>query len=123
MKGNNFKKIVKRLGLTQEEAANALHVTRRTLANWIKNDKFQLNDDYLINTLEAISREKKSEIKIFTSDPISFEYKNVKKNGKQNSTEIEMLQKEIEYLKAFIKIQEEMINMLKQNKNEIQDKI
>lgn len=34
-----------------------------------------------------------------------------------------MLQKEIEYLKAFIKIQEEMINMLKQNKNEIQDKI
>lgn len=67
--GNQLKEAIKEIGLTQEEAANRLGITRQTIGQWFKRAVFDANTLHDVKSklgvdLEKSKDQKKPDVKV-----------------------------------------------------------
>lgn len=62
MTGNQLRIEIKKLNITQEEAANALGVTRRTLQNWFELEEIDANISQKVKEKLNITDEEPTQI-------------------------------------------------------------
>lgn len=93
MKGKEFKRLLKSLVLTQDDAAKSLNRTRRTIINWCNSEEIPYSESKIIAQLKMVAENKFEGITDFVRYAAEIENRQLLLENKELKKQIRDLQR------------------------------